>query len=149
MSWQLLVPTVQKYYSLNLKVNEVILSPFSNCMDCLDLSNPNQKDFSRPPPGAKPGSYNMTRMEVWSDDHWLNGVKIWYSTGFVQEWGSFVGTRKVLEGLLYNPITALSYAAEKNGADHGQFVGFMRGLEITRKTGEVASECPRKRANRE
>jgi hypothetical protein len=43
-------------------------------------------------------------------------------------------------GLDTNPVTAMAFAVEKKGPDKGQFMGYMRGLQITQKEGHEHSK---------
>lgn len=70
MNWQVLVPEFQKYYQLKNETKEVVLRPFSNHMEGIEVENPSMVDFSQPPRGAKPGSYKIMKMEIWSNDEW-------------------------------------------------------------------------------
>ena len=66
LNWQLLVPEYQKYYAQLTEEKEVVLSPYSNCMDCLELTKFTPDDFSRPP-RHDPGKLTITRIDVWHD----------------------------------------------------------------------------------
>jgi hypothetical protein len=59
---------MRDFYSLTRETKEVLLRPFSNYMEVLERRDSSPQDFSRPPTNAKPGSYNITKMEIWSGD---------------------------------------------------------------------------------
>lgn len=69
----------------------------------------------------------------------INGIKIYYDTGFIQEWGSFGDHYSLLDNLLDDPIVAVSYSAQKQGQSAGDFVGFMRGFQIKTRNGRVST----------
>lgn len=133
MNWQVLVPEYSQYYRLTNVTKEVMLKPFSNHMEGIEVENPIMEDFSQPPRGVKPGSYKITRMEIWHNDEWVNGLKIHYNNGYIQEWGSQGDRHSILDNLISNPIVALSHAAQKEGPGKGDFVGYMRGFKVKRQ----------------
>ena len=71
----------------------------------------------------------------------VNGIKVYYTNGHVQQWGSWGDSYVLIDNLLNDPIVSLKYASDKYGPEKGQLVGYMRGLRIKRKSGRTTSEC--------
>jgi hypothetical protein len=70
----------------------------------------------------------------------INGVKVYYTNGHVQQWGSWGDNYLLIDNLLNDPIVSLSYASDKYGEPEGQLIGYMRGLRIKRKSGQTTSK---------